>query len=664
MKLDSYFTNVHMDFHTPTLQRDIGRDFEPERFADRLVENEVDSIAFFAKGHHGNSYYDTDVGKVHPHLERNLLKEVVEACHAEDIKVLAYYTLVWDNYLEEDYPDWVQRDKTGNILKSENLVEMGEKRTWTYLCLNSPYPEEKIYPQIREIVDLGADGFFFDILMYHSDACTCQYCQKEMRARGLDPESDEDLAELRKFSTLNFAEEATSFIKGLDRDLIVTYNHKEQPGYTAKLQKYSDYLLIESLPGNWGYQHTPYMARYVRTLDTPFQGQTGIFHRSWGDFGTVKHQRQLDYEIATSLSHGAMISIGDHVLPRGELEKTKYDNIGNTFKFAKEANEQLGAEPIADVAVIAEDGYDPSCNATDPSVIGASKALIESHILFDIIDSSSIDNLGEYEALILPSSQTLNEEFARSTDSYVRSGGNLIVAHTGGLTGDKFQLDSLGVKYHAVSPYSFSYLNLPEDLSENAPEGPMVSYNSMIQVHPESARVTGTATVPATERYSDRGFSHRQAPPENDSPYPALTENSYGDGKAIFVAAPIFKDFYQEDYYGHRVLAENLVESCLPTSRTVITNAPPNVEITFLQKGKRKILNLVNFSAKRPGNTEPQIEEASSVKRIELQVALDKKPASVEAKPAEELVEWSMSEDRLVLRIEELTTHSSIVIEE
>ena len=76
------FRQVHLDFHTSPLIPDVGADFNARDFAQTLKESWIDSINIFAKGHHGMSYYPTQVGVMHPHLKFDLLGQMIEACHA------------------------------------------------------------------------------------------------------------------------------------------------------------------------------------------------------------------------------------------------------------------------------------------------------------------------------------------------------------------------------------------------------------------------------------------------------------------------------------------------------------------------------------------------------------------------------------------------------
>ena len=76
------FREVHLDFHTSELIKDIGSDFSKENFKAALIRGHVNSITVFAKCHHGMFYYPSTKFATHPYLKRNLLKEMIEACHS------------------------------------------------------------------------------------------------------------------------------------------------------------------------------------------------------------------------------------------------------------------------------------------------------------------------------------------------------------------------------------------------------------------------------------------------------------------------------------------------------------------------------------------------------------------------------------------------------
>jgi hypothetical protein len=55
---------IHLDFHT-SAGVTVGDQFNTTEFFDTLEAAKVNSIAVFAKCHHGYSYFDTKVGTLH-----------------------------------------------------------------------------------------------------------------------------------------------------------------------------------------------------------------------------------------------------------------------------------------------------------------------------------------------------------------------------------------------------------------------------------------------------------------------------------------------------------------------------------------------------------------------------------------------------------------------
>ena len=92
------FREVHLDFHTSELIKEIGSDFSKENFKAALIRGHVNSITVFAKCHHGMFYYPSDKFATHPYLKRNLLKEMIEACHEIGVRVPVYISAGLDEY--------------------------------------------------------------------------------------------------------------------------------------------------------------------------------------------------------------------------------------------------------------------------------------------------------------------------------------------------------------------------------------------------------------------------------------------------------------------------------------------------------------------------------------------------------------------------------------
>jgi len=150
------FRQIHLDFHTSPLIPDVAAEFDPDEFAQTLKDAFVNSVTVFAKCHHGMSYYDTKVGIKHPALKRDLLGEMIAACHRYGIRTPVYISVVWDNWAAEHHPEWRQVNREGKFVGAEPF-----QAGWRWLCLNTGYADY-VAAQTEEVVKgYEVDGVFF-----------------------------------------------------------------------------------------------------------------------------------------------------------------------------------------------------------------------------------------------------------------------------------------------------------------------------------------------------------------------------------------------------------------------------------------------------------------------------------------------------------------------
>ena len=104
---------VHLDFHTSELIPGIGERFDKGKWQDALRSGHVNHINIFAKGHHGWSYYPTQVGHTHPNLKFDLLGSQIAACHEIGVNCPIYFTVGWAANDAETHPEWCARAQDG-----------------------------------------------------------------------------------------------------------------------------------------------------------------------------------------------------------------------------------------------------------------------------------------------------------------------------------------------------------------------------------------------------------------------------------------------------------------------------------------------------------------------------------------------------------------------
>src|ERR1051326_8345058 len=321
------FRQVHLDFHTSEKIPGIGSEFNAPEFVDTLKRAHVNSITLFSRCHHGMIYHDTRFTELrHPGLTCNLLPEQIDACHAAGIRAPIYITVGWDEAQSRAHPEWLQRDAEGRPYGAAALSP-----GWHRLCFNTPYIDF-VWEQTAEVLaNFPVDGLFFDII--HQQECYCQHCLASMSAQKLDPA---DPAARRHFAQRVEEEYKRTFtrrIRELNANCTIFYNAGHVGPEVRPVTNTYSHFELESLPsGGWGYMHFPMTVKYARALGKELLGMTGKFHKSWGDFNSLKTPEALEYECFMMLSEGAKCSIGDQLHPRGMLDPATYDLIGHVYR--------------------------------------------------------------------------------------------------------------------------------------------------------------------------------------------------------------------------------------------------------------------------------------------------------------------------------------------
>lgn len=138
----------------------------------------VDVFVRHIQAHTQGAWWPSKTAPRHRLAEnRNLAKEIIDSAHRSGCRVVVYNVHMYDRLLGAEHPDWVCRDSRGEPIGHHDMP---------FMCYNSPYPE--LYLQrALELVDLGADGFYFDFVHMPKTGCWCDHCRRAFKqATGLD----------------------------------------------------------------------------------------------------------------------------------------------------------------------------------------------------------------------------------------------------------------------------------------------------------------------------------------------------------------------------------------------------------------------------------------------------------------------------------------------
>lgn len=582
------FRQVHLDFHTSPHIPGIGKKFDKTRWQDTLSEARVNSITIFAKCHHGWSYHPTRVGKTHPHLDFDLLRAQYDACKEIGIAAPIYLSAGVDNLVGEEHPEWREINAEGAY---GGWVTSPLKPGFFMMDFLSPYLDH-LCAQIEEVAWLfpDCDGIFLDII---SQAPGCsKWRLAYMESHGLDADSPDDREKAARAALESYYQRTTAAAKVSNSDMPVFHNSGHIARGQRDLLKYFSHLELESLPtGGWGYDHFPMSAKYAVNLGLDFLGMTGKFHTTWGEFGGQKHPNALRYECAAMIAFNAKCSIGDQLHPGGKLDETTYRTIGAAYREV-EAKEPwcVEARPVSDIAVLSSEAENHSHRQNAPDE-GATRALLEDHFLFEIIDRGM--DFARFKLLILPDDIRVDPALKSLLDAYLAAGGSLLLTGESGLMKDKqeFAFD-IGASYEGLSEFSPDFILPAGDFRADFVSTPVVMYLRSQRIRPTSGESLGQIFDPYFNRTFRHFCSHQHTPFREE---PSGFACGVRKGRITCLAHPVFSLYRTYGAVVYREYINRVVTTLLGSSRTLETNLPSTARVTLnrQEREKRHVLHLL-----------------------------------------------------------------------
>ncbi|MEO0530851.1 MAG: alpha-amylase family protein, partial [Planctomycetota bacterium] len=588
-----HIRRIHMDFHTPEVRPDVVvKDFDAERYVRTLREAGVNSLVTFAKDHHGNSYYDTDLGHRHQGLPAgvDMLGEILTECHRHGIKVLAYYSVGWLTTVEQQHPEWMERRSDGKKQGTDGNPREG---FWNCICLNSPYLDEVVLPELEELAsEYPIDGVWLDIL--ENNPCFCGACRaRHERERGTAYSAEaarKQAARTRRKAVTKLV----STIKAVRPATTVSFN---TAGRHPELVPLIDFCSVETHPGaSWhqgAWSHSMLTMKCLQRFGKPWESTTSRFIHGWGgwDDQTVTNMRIVASRIA---AQGGVINLGDQTYPSGRLDSAVYEKIRQVFAGIKEMERwSLRAEPIPVVGLLANE-FDIYSIYSDARALdkylGATAILTDRHWQFDVVDEYSQRPLEDYELLILPNLGELNSDTVERLRSYVESGGKLLIM------GDSSWIESeqrfalaevMGVFEAMPSPFSHGYLDVLPLVGEGLRRSPLLVPGKFFNVSTmDSCQTLAAHRYPLLEPVPETLTFFRNnelSPPGELADSPAILRRAFGKGEVVYIAAPLFEVYKRHSQWYLKDVIDNVIK-LMDISQPVLVEAPDSVEMQLAEK--------------------------------------------------------------------------------
>ena len=565
--------------------------------------------------------------------------------------------MVWDEHIAHEHPEWLQVSADGQPGTHPPFTA-----AWKWLCMNSPYLDY-VAAQADEVVRrYDVDGVFFDIVMVTEPGCLCRYCMDGMRAEGLDPRNADDQRRYANSVAKRAMARLSQVVWAVRPGTKVFYNSRlrmaqdAESGLRSEL-RYQTHVEVESLPsGFWGYMHYPLFARYVQTLGTDFLGMTARFHKSWADFGGLKNEAALEYEVFSMLATGAKCSIGDQLHPRGALEQPAYDLIGRVYgSVAAKEPWCRGATPVQEVGVlVGVDGWGRDVDLSAEE--GAACMLLESQWQFQLVDA--LADCSAYKAIIVPEDAPVGIDLAGRLREYVGAGGALIVAGRRPLQGNGGRLAGLlGVAEAGEPEYTTHYIEAGADLGVADMRHVMYEAPVLVQIADDTT-VLARVVAPYFERAWDHFSSHFQTAPAEATEWPAVTRR----GRAVYIASPIFGAYRRHGSRAYRQIVQACLAALVP-ERAITAGLPTSGQVTLLRQGKNLVAHLLYYVPERRTRDIDIIEDVVTLPDVALHVRTGKLPEAVYLAPQRQRLNWGYRDGVASVGVPELRGHQMVVFE-
>ncbi|AEF82375.1 alpha-L-fucosidase [Leadbettera azotonutricia] len=636
-----------IDMHIEEWDKEFLSKFDPKNYLDNLIEANINAPMIYLQSHVGLCYWPTKSGKMHEGIKskEDIIRQLVDKCHGAGMDVIAYYSLIYNNWAYKQHPDW----------QMKNIHDHGSRfdgSRYGLCCPNNIDYRNFVAEQIKELSDyFQFEGIFLDMTFWPM-VCYCDSCkerwEKEIGGHMPDVVDWNDHAwvkfQRKRIDWLGeFAQFATAEVKKHKPDCSVEHqystvvNHNWRFGVNENITLASDYAGGD-LYGGIAEQSFACKVYYNLTRNQPFEYMTSRCYTSLAEHTTNKSMDLLKLSVMlTYLHHGACLLI-DAIDPIGTIDNRVYKKFGEIFCEAEKVEPYMSiGEHVYDVGLyfnlfakmdtlangIPVDQIAAE-NTTPPelSALEAGNCLRAHHIAYSVLNSWKLEllNNNTVKVLVLSDIPFLSDKELSVIKKYISNGGS---AYISGRTSPSLIEEIFKIKFENFTDEKVTYISPTE-------EGAFVFRNEYTKQYPLAmfepqpiysgkpiGKIYGTTTLPYTIPNPRSNFlnvtpkldeiqkklddeihkfaSIHSNPPGKFTNKPAMMLTEYGKGKVFYSTLPIERAKREQ----HSDIFSGIIKILLKDNIPVFSsdNAPEPIEfILFSDPNKKvKILGIINI---------------------------------------------------------------------
>ena len=600
--------------------------FDAKTYFDNLKRAKIQSPMIYLQSHTGLCYFPTRLARTHDAMrgENNGIRQLVTLCKNDGMKVVGYYSLIFNNFAEDEHPEWAIRYGDGRTWREEKHERYG------LCCPNNAEYRRFVVGQIKELFDYypDIDGIFYD-MPYWEVVCRCESCRERFLQEYGEELPEENLSSLkfREFmiARQNWMADFCKFVKEetnkIRPDVTVEFNYAAAvnctwlAGSTEKIAEQSEFASGDLLGG---LRTHSFACKYYYgvTNNQPFEYMNTRCDDCLREHTiTKKENRMLAEAMLNCAHHGASLSI-DAINLDGTMDERVYDRLGKVFErqipYEKimDKGELYGEAAIYYNSDIQFETNERPSNKT--CAVQAHTTLCENHIPCSIITNITKEDLSKYKVIIAPSLIPSENSLAEKLIAYVRNGGYLYMSGAGDETlvkeffGGKVYPQRIAKKKgHNAYCYVSPSKKAEDRFGEFNADYPMPLSYYLPEIEIERGEVLATLNEPITdpEDYMHYGSIHSN-PPYRLTDKPVMVEVDYGKGKVFWTTAEIEAD----DRAGFKDVFVSLIKRQIKKPLFKV-EANENVEIVTFKSDDTLYMSFYNYAYEQM----PDIDNAATV---------------------------------------------------
>lgn len=604
------------------------------------------------------------------YLKKDLIKEVTEKCHENNIKFIARFD--FSKAHESIYrkqPNWFYKSKDNQIANYNGMV---------HTCVNGFYQREYSLKIIEEVINnYSVDGIFFNMFGYQTKdysnnyygICHCDSCNKrfkELFGESLPYEEDlkspiyQDYMLFKERTTKEMLDHIHELVKSKSNEIVVsTYNeHKvdivRKESNTAIDRPYPKWIYsasenVKSLEDSWD----------DKLISNCVINAVDIFYRFVG-----VSKNEIEIRLYESIASGSGLDFCIIGVFDGYPDRDNFEVVKKVYEYHKINEKYFGQfTSVADVLLIKPSKL--AGNKSTEEYLGLFKVLKEQHILFDVIHQEKLINqlnkFNNCKLIIVPDIKRFSENELNLLKDFQAKGVN-IIATSESFTGDTSNLSLLsnifGGNYKETKEKSRSdYLEVNnKNIFKSFKNRDWIFLDGIfnkIRFQRDTAKLLSYIS---TARF---GPPERIGGHDKSGDFGMGIKNIKGNVSA-YIPWQVGYLYYNFGFEDHKNVMSDLIDYILEDDYVITTDCPENVEI-FLNKydGKNYILQFLNLS----GFNGTTYHKPNVINELNVKLKLENKAQRVLSIAEKKSLEYELQGTDLTIKINNLKSYEAIIIQ-